>query len=80
MRKIFGFALALCMMAPYVRAQDTENSDKATTDVSKNPITGTKTTTHKRKIKRKEANGKSDTVEVTEKTKEKKKQTCLELA
>lgn len=68
-------ALALAFVAPLLAgslalAVDQEN--KETTDVSKNPITGTKTVTKKSKSKMKKADGHSHDVEVTEKTKMKK--------
>lgn len=62
-------ALALPMSAAF--GNDAENKSEQTTDVSKNPLTGTKKTTKKYKKKTKSAKGEKE-VDVKEVTKEKK--------
>lgn len=59
---------AAMMVGALAHAADAENKAEATTDVSKNPITGTVTTTKKSSKKVKGAHGDAK-VEVTEKTK-----------
>lgn len=53
-------------------AADTEHKESSTVDHSKNPITGTETTTKKYKGKMKNTKGHTEDVSVTEKTKVKK--------
>lgn len=70
MKKLM-LALALSMLvAPsFAMATDEENSAKTTVDHSKNPITGTETTTKKTKRLKRGAgkNSKMETVETTKK-------------
>lgn len=66
-RTLMVLAAAL-MVGSLAHAADAENKAEATTDVSKNPITGTVTTTKKSSHKMKGAHGEGK-VEVTEKTK-----------
>jgi hypothetical protein len=63
---------ATLLVGSMVLAADAENKETATVDHSKNPITGTKTTTKKYKGKMKDEKGHSEDVSVTEKTKVKK--------
>jgi hypothetical protein len=63
-------ALVGIAFAATAYAADSENSEKSTVDHSKNPITGTKTTTKKWKKKVKGDEGKGE-AEVKETTKEK---------
>ncbi len=58
------------VVAASVNAADQEDKNSATVDHSKNPITGTKTTTKEWKHKKKGAHGKVDHT-TTETTKEK---------
>ena len=70
-KKLLLSALALAAMSCLAHAEDAANSAENTVTTSKNPITGSETTTrkHKRKIK----NGKNQAkVDVTEKTTVKK--------
>lgn len=53
-------------------AADAEHKETSTVDHSKNPITGTETTTKKYKGKMKNEKGQSEDVAITEKTKVKK--------
>ena len=59
---------ALLMVGSLAHAADAEHKAEATTDVSKNPITGTVTTTKKSSKKVKGAHGGAK-MDVTEKTK-----------
>lgn len=68
-KQLIVAALGALLAGSVSFAADNENSEKATVDHSKNPITGTQTTTKKYKKKKKAANGASQDVEVTEKTK-----------
>ncbi len=72
MKSVLVLAMAFLICGSFAHAADTENSGSATTDTSKNPLTGTvtKTTKHKSKVKHK--NGKKSEVEVTDKVKTKK--------
>jgi hypothetical protein len=68
--KKFALVMLGSMIAGSVAlAADIEDSHKATVDTSKNPITGTKTTTKKWKKKSHDAKGAGTEAEVTEKTK-----------
>lgn len=69
MKKIALTAVSALLAGSVSMAADTENSEKSTVDTSKNPITGTQTTTKKYKKKQKGKNGSGQDVEVTEKTK-----------
>ena len=68
MKKMMMTLASLMLVASLAHAADAENKAEATTDVSKNPITGTVTTTkkHSKKIKGAHVEAKAD---VTEKTK-----------
>ena len=69
MKRITSTVLAAMLVGSFAMAADAENSEKATTDTSKNPITGTVTKTKKYNKKMKDASGNEGKVEVTEKTK-----------
>jgi ABC-type uncharacterized transport system YnjBCD substrate-binding protein len=68
MKKMMMTLAALMMVGSLAHAADAENKAEATTDTSKNPITGTVTTTKKHSRKMKGAHGEAK-AEVTEKTK-----------
>ena len=68
MTKMMLALAALLMVGSLAHAADAENKAEATTDTSKNPITGTVTTTKKYTKKMKGAHGEAK-AEVTEKTK-----------
>ncbi len=68
MKRTMLVLAAALMVGSLAHAADAENKAEATTDTSKNPITGTVTTTKKHSHKIKGANG-DGKVEVTEKTK-----------
>ena len=67
MKKIILPLVAAAFVSP-VFAADMENKNEVKVDHSKNPITGTETTTKTTKVKKKGDHGKSD-VEIKEKTK-----------
>lgn len=69
MKRIASTALAALLVGSFAIAADNENSEKATSDTSKNPITGTVTKTKKYNKKVKDSAGNDAKVEVTEKTK-----------
>ena len=64
-------ALTIAAFVSPAFAADNENKNETTVDHSKNPITGTETTTKKTKMKKKGDHAKSE-AEVTEKTKVKR--------
>ncbi len=64
-------ALAVAALVSPAFAADNENKNEVKVDHSKNPITGTHTTTKTTKVKKKGEHAKSE-MEVTEKTKVKK--------
>ena len=68
MKKIMMVAMGALLVGSVSMAADAEHSEKSTTDVSKNPLTGTQTTTKKFKKKAKNQSGSGHDVEVTEKT------------
>lgn len=68
MNKMLMALAALMMVGSLAHAADAENKAEATTDTSKNPITGTVTTTKKFNKKVKGAHGEAE-AQVTEKTK-----------
>lgn len=68
MKRSLAIALSTLMIASVGFAADAENKAETTTDTSKNPITGTVTTTKKTSAKKKGAHGKAS-MEKTEKTK-----------
>jgi len=68
MKKMLMALAAVMMVGSLAHAADAENKAEATADTSKNPITGTVTTTKKYKKKVKGAHGEAD-AKVTEKTK-----------
>jgi hypothetical protein len=72
MKKVLLATLGLVFVASVAGAADAENSEKATTDTSKNPITGSKTTTKKYKKHVKNGKHNAGDVNVTEKTTVKK--------
>lgn len=63
---------AIVLASSLVHAADAEHSDKTTVDHSKNPVTGTETTTKKHTKKMKNDHGASAEVTTKEKTKVKK--------
>lgn len=71
MNKVLVAIAALMFAGSLALAADNENSEKATTDTSKNPITGSTTVTkkYKKTVKKGDREAKID---VTEKTKTKK--------
>lgn len=72
MKRLALTTLAVMMVGSIAIAAENEASEKATVDKSKNPITGTETTTRKYNRKMKDAAGNDATLEVTEKTKVKR--------
>jgi hypothetical protein len=72
MKKMLTIIAGMLFVGSMALAADAENTDSAKVDTSKNPITGTKTTTVKRKKKMKDESGTSHDVSVKEKTKEMK--------
>ncbi|RYZ66075.1 MAG: hypothetical protein EOP05_19665 [Proteobacteria bacterium] len=68
MKRSLAIALSALFVGSVGFAADAENKAETTTDVSKNPITGTVTTTKKTAAKKKGAHGKAS-METTEKTK-----------
>jgi hypothetical protein len=68
MKRSLAIVLGALLVGSVGFAADAENKNETTTDTSKNPITGTVTTTKKTKMKKKGAKGGSE-VEATEKTK-----------
>ena len=68
MTKMMMALAALMMVGSMAYAADAENKAETTTDTSKNPITGTVTTTKKTSKKMKGAHGEAE-AKVTEKTK-----------
>lgn len=60
------------MVASFASAADTEHVESDKTDHSKNPITGTETTTHKYKKTIKDEHGQEAKVDVKEKIKKSK--------
>jgi len=72
MKKVMMMIVSAMFLGSMAMAADAANSDNATVDQSKNPITGTKTTTKKWKKKSKTANGDSAEVNAKETTKVKK--------
>jgi isocitrate lyase len=75
--KLSTLALGLVFVSGLAIAADSENSAKETTDVSKNPITGSVTTTKKASRTVKTASGKR-TMDVKKTTKVKKDGTVEE--
>lgn len=71
MKKIVAMLVSALFVGSMSMAADAENSDSTTVDTSKNPITGTKTTTKKHKMKKKTDGGASADMTVKETTKEK---------
>ena len=71
MKKIVVSAIGAMLVGSLAMAADAEKSNSHTTDVSKNPITGTKTTTKKSKSMKKGAGGMNHEAVVTETTKQK---------
>ena len=65
-------AVAALLVGSFAMAADNENAEKATTDTSKNPITGKVTTTKKYNKKMKDAAGNEMNMKVKEKTAVKK--------
>ena len=72
MKKIVAMLVSALFVGSVVMAADAENTDKTTTDTSKNPITGTKTTTKKHHKKMKHEGGASTDATTKETTKEMK--------
>lgn len=70
-KQILLAAAGAFLVGSMAMAADAENSAKTTVDHSKNPITGTQTTTKKYKKKVKGENGSGHQVDVMEKTKQK---------
>lgn len=68
---VFGCAVALLAGTDSAFAADKENSESVTQETSKNPFTGTKTTTIKHKVKKKDAAGANVEVNQKETIKEK---------
>jgi hypothetical protein len=68
MKQMMMVLAAAMMVGALTQAADMENKGEATTDTSKNPVTGTTTTTKKWTKKVKGANGEAE-AKVTEKTK-----------
>lgn len=70
MKRIVSMAVAALFVGSFAMANtEAENSEKATTDKSHNPITGSDTVTKKYNKKVKDPAGNSANMEVTEKTK-----------
>jgi hypothetical protein len=69
MTKTVMVLAAALMVGAMAHAADMENKGEATTDTSKNPITGTVTTTKKMHKKVKGAHGNTAEATVTQKTK-----------
>jgi hypothetical protein len=72
MKKALLATLALVFVGSLAAAADGENTEKSTTDTTKNPITGSVTTTKKYKKHVKNGKHNEGDVKVTEKTKVKK--------
>ncbi len=68
MKRSLSIVLGALLISSVGFAADAENKAETTTDTSKNPITGTVTTTKKTKAKKKGAAGAAE-METTEKTK-----------
>jgi hypothetical protein len=69
MKKLAIAMIGSMLAGSIAMAADAEDSHKATVDTSKNPITGTQTTTKKWKKKSHDKHGTGMDAEVTEKTK-----------
>jgi hypothetical protein len=69
MKKMIALLAGVLFVGSLALAVDAENNETNKMDVSKNPITGTKTITKKHKKKIKDQNGESADVSVTDKTK-----------
>lgn len=69
MKKMIALLAGVLFVGSLALAADAEHNETNKMDVSKNPITGTKTITKKHKKKIKDQNGESADVSVTDKTK-----------
>lgn len=69
MKRMMSLFVGSLMVASFAGAADTEKKESDTTDHSKNPITGTETTTHKYKKTIKDEHGQEAKVDVKEKVK-----------
>lgn len=69
MKKLTAMAASLLFIGSMALAEDTKHNVEHTTDTSKNPITGTETTTDKYTKEVKTAHGTKEKVNVKKKTK-----------
>lgn len=79
-KMILAVTTVLLFVGSMAISADAEKSDTEKVDVSKNPITGTQTTTRKVKKNLKTPHGTEQKIEVTEKTKEMKDGTVKQSA